>query len=98
VAVDANGKTLFIEVEADANKNPEQRQAKWRNALQASGGQIYVFCDNRSCMRGIRSEINFSLGRQAGQCCLTNLADLQAGKRAADGGIWLDIRQNRSFS
>jgi len=49
-------------------------------------------------MRSIRSEINFSLGRQAGQCCLTNLADLQVGKRAADGGIWLDVRLNRSFS
>ncbi len=98
VAVDANEKTLFIEVEVEANKNPEQRHAKWHNAFQASGGEIYVFCDNRSCMRSIRSEINFSLGRQAGQCSLTNLADLQAGKRAADGGIWLDVRQSRSFS
>ena len=98
VAVDVNGKTYFIEVEVEANKNQVQRQAKWHNALQASGGQIYVFCDNRSCMRSIRSEINFSLGRQAGQCCLTNLADLQAGKRASDGGIWLDARQSRSFS
>jgi hypothetical protein len=38
------------------------------------------------------------LDRQAGQCYLTNLTDLQAGKRAADGGIWLDVRLNRSFS
>jgi hypothetical protein len=98
VAIDPNGKTLYVEVEVEANKNHEQRQAKWRNALQASGGEIYVFCDNRSCMRSIRSEINFSLGRQAGQCSLTNLVDLQAGKRAADGGIWLDVRLNRSFS
>ena len=98
LAIDPNGQTLYIEVEVEANKNHAQRQAKWRNALQASGGQIYVFCDNRSCMRSIRSEINFGLGRQAGQCCLTNLADLQGGKRAADGGIWLDVRLNGSFS
>ena len=98
VAIDPHGKTLYIEVEVDANKNHEQRQAKWRNALQASGGEIYVFCDNRSCMRSIRSEINFSLGGQTAQCCLTNLADFQAGKRATDGGIWLDVRLNRSFS
>jgi len=98
VAIDSNGKTLYVEVEVEANKNHEQRQAKWHNAFQASGGEIYVFCDNRSCMRSIRNEINFSLGRQAGQCCLTNLADLQAGKQAADGGIWLDVRLNRSFS
>jgi hypothetical protein len=98
VAIDPNGKTLYIEIEVEANKNHEQRQAKWHNAFQASGGEIYVFCDNRSCMRAIRSEINFSLGRQAGQCSLTNLVDLQAGKRSADGGIWLDVRLNRSFS
>ncbi len=98
LVIDSNGKTLYIEVEVETHKNHEQRQAKWRNALQASGGQIYVFCDNRSGMRSIRSEINFSLGPQAGQCCLTNLADLQAGKRAADGGIWLDVRLDRSFS
>jgi hypothetical protein len=98
VAIDPNGKTLYIEVEVEANKNHEQRQVKWRNAFQASGGEVYVFCDNRSCMRSIRSEINFSHGRQSGQCCLTNLVDLQTGKRAADGGIWLDFRQNLSFS
>jgi hypothetical protein len=82
----------------EANKKDEQRQVKWRNAVQAISREIYIFCDNCSCMRSIRSEINFSLGRLARQCFLTNLADLQAGKRAADGGIWLDVRQNRSFS
>jgi hypothetical protein len=98
VAIDSNRKTLYVEVEVEANKNREQRHAKWRNAFQASGGEVYIFCDNRSCMRSIRSEINYSLGRKSGQCCMTNLADLQASKRAADGGIWLDVRQNRSFS
>ena len=27
---------------------------------------------------------------------MTNLADLQAGKRAVDGGIWLEVRQNQA--
>ena len=96
LAVDQNGQIFYIEVETEANKNREQRQAKWRNALQAGGSQLYVFCDNRACMRSIRSEINFSLGRQAGQYFLTNLVDLQAGKRASDGGIWLDARRNQA--
>ncbi len=95
VAVDQNGQIFYIEVETEANKNREQRQAKWRNALTAGGSQLYVFCDNRACMRSIRSEINFSLGRQAGQYFLTNLVDLQAGKRASDTGIWLEVRQNQ---
>jgi hypothetical protein len=99
LAIDANGQILYIEVEAEANKNREQRLAKWRNAIQASGGQLYVFCDNRSCMRSIRSEINFTLGRQAAQYYLTNLSDLQSGERAADGsGIWLEVRPNHAES
>jgi hypothetical protein len=95
LAATPEGEVLYIEVEAEANKNREQRQAKWRNCLQAGGGQIYVFCDNRSCMRAVRSEINYCLGREAARCHLTNLADLQAGLRAADGGIWLDVRAER---
>jgi hypothetical protein len=98
LAINSTGKTLYIEVETGASKNHEQRQAKWRNAMQAGGGQIYIFCDNRTCMRAIRSEINFSLGRQGVQCSLTNLADLQNGKRATDGGIWLDVRLNRAIT
>lgn len=94
-AISPKGEKIYIEVEAEANKNREQRQAKWHNNLEAGGGQIFVICDNRSCMRAIRSEINYCLGRQAATCSLTNLIDLQSGKRAVDGGIWLDVRSNR---
>jgi hypothetical protein len=45
---DPNGKTLYGEVEVEAKKNHEQRQAMWRNAFQVSGGEIYIFCDNCS--------------------------------------------------
>jgi hypothetical protein len=47
-------------------------------------------------MRAVRSEINYCLGREAAGCHLTNLADLQAGLRAAGGGIWLDVRTERA--
>ena len=93
---DPEGKTLYVEVEAEANKNREQRLAKWRNALQANGGCLYIFCDNRPCMKSVRSEINFALGRNVEQCFMTNLAELQTGKRAVDSGIWLDVRQNKA--
>ena len=48
---DDQGATHFVEVERDVDKNLEQRQAKWRNFYQASGGRMFVVCDNRSCMR-----------------------------------------------
>ena len=57
------------------DKNIEQRQAKWRNFCQASGGKMFVVCDNRSCMRDIRSEINYCLGNKPLVVSLTNLAD-----------------------
>jgi len=70
----------------------EQRQAKWRNFYQASGGRTFVVCNNRSGMRNIRSEINYCLGNRSLLVSLTNLADLQAGKRGDGDSVWLEER------
>ena len=88
-AVNPDGKVLFIEVERDAHKDSAQRQAKWRNALAAGGGELYVICDNVACMRSVRSEINYFLGSQRGRVFLATLAEAQAGKRSTDGSLWL---------
>ena len=90
--IDDHGALLFVEVERDTDKNIEQRQAKWRNFYQASGGRMFVVCDNRTCMRNIRSEINYCLGNKAVIVSLTNLADLQTGKRGEGDSIWLEAR------
>ena len=90
--IDEQGSLLFVEVERDTDKNIEQRQAKWRNFYQASGGKMFVVCDNRSCMRNIRSEINYCLGNKPLVVSLTNLADLQAGKRGDGDSVWLEAR------
>jgi regulator of replication initiation timing len=90
--VDDQGATHFVEVERDVDKNLEQRQAKWRNFCQASGGRMFVVCDNRSCMRNIRSEINYCLGNKPLAVSLTNLADLQTGKRGEGDSVWLETR------
>ena len=92
VAIDHQGVTHFVEVERDVDKNLEQRQAKWRNFYQASGGRVFVMCDNRSCMRNIRSEINYCLGNKPLVVSLTNLADLQTGKRGEAESVWLEAR------
>ncbi|MBN1814686.1 MAG: hypothetical protein JXA14_22795, partial [Anaerolineae bacterium] len=92
VLIDEQGSLLFVEVERDTDKNIEQRQAKWRNFYQASGGKMFVVCDNRSCMRNIRSEINYCLGNKQLVISLTNLADLQAGKRGDEDSVWLEAR------
>ena len=96
--VDDHGATHFVEVEHDVDKNLEQRQAKWRNFYQASGGMMFVVCDNRSCMRNIRSEINYCLGNKQVVVSLTNLADLQAGNRGEIDSIWLEVKQKSGYS
>ena len=68
----------------DSDKNIEQRQA--------SGGKMFVVCDNRSCMRNIHSEINYCLGNRSLVIFLTNLADLNAGKRGEGDSVWLKAR------
>jgi hypothetical protein len=83
---------LFIELERDVDKNLEQRQAKWRNFYQASGGMMFVVCDNRSCMRNVRSEINYCLVNRPLVVSLTNMADLQVGKRGEGDSVWLEAR------
>jgi hypothetical protein len=95
VLIDGQGAVLFVEVERDTDKNIEQRQAKWRNFHQASGGRMFVVCDNRSCMRNIRSEINYCLGKKPLVVSLTNLADLQTGKRGDGDSVWLEARNRR---
>lgn len=51
-----------------------------------------MVCDNRSCMRNIRSEINYCLGNKQLFISLTNLADLQTGKPGEGDSIWLEAR------
>ena len=64
----------------------------WLNFYHASGGHLYVVCENRSSMRNIRSEINYCLGNQQAEIFLTNLAELQAGKRGDGDSIWLETK------
>ena len=97
-SLNEQGATHFVEVERDVGKNLEQRQAKWRNFYQASGGTMFVVCDNRSCMRNIRSEINYCLRNRPLVVSLTNLADLQTGKRGEGDSIWHAARKRMNFS
>ena len=87
--------STFHQLRRDMDKNIEQRQAKWRNFYQASGGRMVMVCDNRSCIRNIRSEINFCLEDQSLIVSLTNLATLQAGKRGEGESVWLEERTRR---
>jgi len=59
-----------------------------------SGERLFFVCDNRSGMRNIRSDINYCLGNRSLVVSLTNLADLQAGKRGEGDSVWLEARNH----
>lgn len=84
--------TRFVEVWRYVDKSFEQRQAKWRNFYQASDGRMFVMCDNRTCMRNIHSEIDYCMRKKPLLGYLTNLADLQPGKRGDGDNAWLEVR------
>jgi hypothetical protein len=54
---------------------------------------MFMVCDNHSCMRNFRDEFNYCLGIRPLTVSLTNLADLQAGKRSEGDRIWLEVKQ-----
>jgi hypothetical protein len=54
-------------------------------------------CDSKSCMRGVSSEINYSLGSQPALISLTNLSDLQSGKRGDGDSIWLEVKKKGKY-
>jgi hypothetical protein len=90
-----SGEIIFVEVERDANKDRGSRVQKWKNALNATNGNIYVMCDNIGCERSIQAEINQALGDARFNSHLTNLNSLRKGKRSQDGGMWLSVRRAR---
>ena len=49
-----------------------------------------MVCENRTSMRNIRSEINYCLGNQPVIISLTNLTELQTGKRGDGDSVWLE--------
>jgi hypothetical protein len=97
IAVDqSTGELIFVEVERDVHKDQIARKQKWMNLYEASNGNLYVFCDNLTCQRGIQGEINLALGGLTYNSFLTNLHGLRNGKRSEkDGSIWLSIRRGK---
>lgn len=64
---------------------------------QANGSRMVVVCDNHSWLRNIRSEINCCLGNRPLVVSLTNLAELQIGKRGVEDSSWPEVRKYREF-
>jgi len=60
---------------------------------ELTGGNPYVICDSRACMSMVWNQINYALGTRLVSLHLTNLVDLQAGKRGEGRIIWLEAKR-----
>ena len=96
VVDDRDGRTISVAVvrEDPGNPVPEGREGRWLLLHELTRGNLYVVCDSRACMHTVRSQINHALGTRPASIHLTNLADLQAGKRGEEGSIWLEVKRS----
>jgi hypothetical protein len=89
-----NGREIHVEVERDVNKgDSDARARKWQNAFDAGQGWLYVFCETEEVQKKLIQEINRALASesrlQRANTLMTNLEVIKAGKRHADGSIWV---------
>lgn len=91
-----DGKTIYIEVERESNKGNQDRDAKWRNFFQFTGGQMYIFCENKKAQRAIIREVNAALGSNLDQANvqLCDLSKINDDFLTTTGDLWTSARQD----
>jgi hypothetical protein len=57
------GKTLFVEAERDTRKDPAARRQKWTQAIDASGGELYLAVGTQKAVDPFFSELVFIVGK-----------------------------------
>lgn|GEM_PF-1419201 len=95
IAEDQAGQAVSVAVVRDdpAGVRPGSGEGRWLILHELARGNLYVICDSRACMHMVRNQINHALGTRSASIHLTNLVDLQAGKRGEGGTIWLEVKR-----
>ena len=81
------GHTLFVEVEQQAYKNRKERDRKWANYYDATGGEFYIVTANQKAAESIRSEIIFWAGRRDLKLRMFDVSTARK-KRGQGSEIW----------
>lgn len=89
ITTQKDGKTYYIEVECNGYKH--DRDAKWNNLCDLSGGELYVFCQSWRLATEIADEVEKTLAEYPGPYSLriANLEDCKTGERL----IWLHLAE-----
>lgn len=98
ITAEKNGKTIYVEVERESTKGNQNRETKWRNFFAASGGDMYIFCENASVQEKLIQEINRSLREKLPQASLRycDLGLINDEILAATGSIWTSARRRQA--
>jgi len=97
VARSPEGKMIFVEVERETYKG-QPRVEKWRNLHAATHGELYIICENYSCLCQVRNETNQVLQDMKYTRCLTDLHSLCGNpgrgipqkRNPRDGSMWIE--------
>jgi hypothetical protein len=89
----STGELILVKVEWGGPKDLLARKQKWIHLYSASKGNLYVFCDSLTSQRAVQAEMNLALAGLVYNSYLTNLHDLQKGKRSEQSGIWLSSKK-----
>ncbi|MGA2110587.1 MAG: hypothetical protein ABSG98_00385 [Anaerolineales bacterium] len=94
VAEDRDRQAISVAVVRDdpGDGRPGRGEGRWPILHELTRGNLYVICDSRACMYRTRNQINYVLGTRPVSIHLTNLSDLQAGKRGEGKTIWLESK------
>jgi hypothetical protein len=57
-----DGTTVYVEAERDTYKEPIERKKKWRKAIHASGGELYLVFGTQADVDPVLSRMLFTIG------------------------------------
>ncbi|MBN1581445.1 MAG: hypothetical protein JXA89_12150, partial [Anaerolineae bacterium] len=89
------GDVIYVECERNTPKNRDERNRKWRNVYDATGGRFYIVCFDKRSRKKIESEVNIWLNNAElpGTVCATDLASLSNHR---DGQFWLSQKSKKA--
>lgn len=92
LAVSQNGRAWYVEVERELHSGPQERDRRWRDCYDATGGQLHVVVPDRTTQEAIKSEILF-WARQRPLSLRMTWLDEARGRQGED--VWLFERDKR---
>jgi hypothetical protein len=82
-----HGRTIFVEVERGVGGGVGERDRKWRNYYQATGGEFYVIVPDHKAMEAVRGEIQYWANREKLVLWMSSISDVR-GKGKQGDEIW----------